>query len=44
MATGTKYKLALVPVAGLASCMEEGGAGVYVRQGWTGGDEVWERS
>ena len=31
-------------VADLASCMRKGGAGFYARQGWAGGDGVWEWS
>ena len=29
-------------VVDMAACMEEEGVGFYVRQGWAGGDGVWE--
>ena len=38
MVAGSEYKL----VADLTSCMKKGGVGFYARQGWTGGDVVWE--
>ena len=33
-AAGSEYKL--------ASCIKKEGVGFYARQGWAGGDEVWE--
>ena len=38
MVAGPSYRL----VVDLASCMRKGGAGFYVRQGWTGGGWIWE--
>ena len=35
---GSDYKL----VVDVAACMEKEGVGFYARQGWAGGNGVWE--